>query len=102
MFQRNVILSVISFLGVLILGTSSIALASSIERQPATDRVFSGVNPYNPSKYGIPASLAGYKVIAVIAEDNTSCLASGEKRLILQTTDTSIDDFLKASSLSEK
>ncbi len=55
------------------------------------------VNPYAPSIYGIPDTLAGYNVLAVLAADTEACLQPGKKHLILQVSQTSVEDFLKAS-----
>ena len=40
---------------------------------------------YAPSQFGIPETLGGYPVLAVLTEDNSACMKSGEKRLILQS-----------------
>ena len=54
------------------------------------------VNPYAPSIYGIPDTLAGYKVLAVLTADTEACMQPGKKHLILQTSQTNVEDFLKA------
>jgi hypothetical protein len=53
---------------------------------------------YDPARYGLPGTIAGYKVFAVLTSDNTACMMPGEKRLILQATQQSVEDFLKTSN----
>jgi hypothetical protein len=55
------------------------------------------INPYAPSKYGLPDTIAGYKVFAVLPVDTVACSRPGMKTLILQASQTSVEDFLKAS-----
>jgi hypothetical protein len=54
-------------------------------------------NPYAPSNYGLPDTIAGYKVLAVLTADTEACLQPGKKHLILQASQASVEDFLKAS-----
>ncbi len=54
------------------------------------------VNPYAPSIYGIPDTLAGYKVLAVLTADTEACLQPGKKHLILQASQAGVEEFLKA------
>ncbi len=55
-------------------------------------------SPYDPARYGLPPTIAGYKTFAVLTTDNTACMMPGEKRLILQATQANVQDFLSASS----
>jgi hypothetical protein len=52
-------------------------------------------DPYAPSKFGIPETLGGYKVLAVVTETNFPCMLPGEKRLVLQTPQTTSKDALQ-------
>lgn len=49
---------------------------------------------YDPATYGIPATIAGYKVLAVQTSTNTACTMPGTMRLILQATEPDLDSFL--------
>ena len=53
--------------------------------------------PYLPAQYGLPDTIAGYKVLAVLTSDNTACMPPGAKRLILQTTQPTVEEFLETS-----
>ena len=55
------------------------------------------VSPYSPSNYGLPNTIAGYKVLAVLTDNTLACMMPGKKRLILQANQASIEDYLKAS-----
>lgn len=52
---------------------------------------------YDPALYGLPDTLAGYTVIAVQTSENTICLHSERKRLILQATESTTDYFLASA-----
>lgn len=54
-------------------------------------------NPYDPSLHGIPATLAGYKVLAVFTPETTACMPEGFKRLVLQTQQPSMNNYLNES-----
>lgn len=58
-------------------------------------------SPYDPAQYGLPESLGGYKVLAVLTPDNTACMPAESKRAILQATQGSISDYLKESDAGE-
>jgi hypothetical protein len=51
---------------------------------------------YAPSNYGIPDTLAGYKVLAVLTADTEACMQPGKKYLILQASQAGVEEFLKA------
>jgi hypothetical protein len=53
-------------------------------------------NPYSPTQFGLPETVAGYQVLAVLTEDNFVCMAAGEKRLILQSPELTAQDSLRA------
>jgi hypothetical protein len=50
---------------------------------------------FDPKTYAMPSSMAGYMILAVVTSQNTACLQPGEKILVLQSTDTTVDNFLK-------
>jgi len=52
---------------------------------------------YSPPDYGLPNTLAGYKVMAVKTSENTACMSTGTKRIILQASDPDVETFLKNS-----
>ncbi len=49
--------------------------------------------PYDPALYGIPDTIAGYEVLAVMTSDNTTCMRSGIKRLILRAVARDFETF---------
>lgn len=53
---------------------------------------------YENEKRGLPSTFGGLRVLAVLTPDNTACLPSGEKRLVLRTDQPDIETFLKTSS----
>jgi hypothetical protein len=50
---------------------------------------------FDPAYYGLPDAIAGYKIIAVETSANFACMTPGNIKLILQTSQPSIDTFLK-------
>jgi len=77
-----------------------ISLLSSYNVQ-ATQANSQGVAKYAPLSYGIPNTIAGYKTLAVFSSDDTMCMKAGNNRLILQTTEQSVDTYLLNSSSEE-
>lgn len=55
---------------------------------------------YAPARYGIPDTIAGYNVLAVLAPDNTMCMPEGTMRIVVQVVEKTMDDYL-ASNTSE-
>ena len=49
--------------------------------------------PYDPALYGIPDTIAGYEVLAVMTSDNTTCMRSGIKQLILRAVARDFETF---------
>jgi hypothetical protein len=74
-------------LATLIILTSAIAGG----RAAAHDR-----DRYAPSRFGIPDTIGGYTVLAVLTEDNFVCMSNAEKRLILQSPEPNINDALRS------
>ncbi|MBC8172205.1 MAG: hypothetical protein H7X77_11050 [Anaerolineae bacterium] len=56
---------------------------------------------YSPAHFGIPDTIAGYPVLAVLSAENTECMPDWELRLQFQTTETSREDYL-ASETGQK
>jgi len=56
---------------------------------------------YAPSSYGLLDTIAGYKSLAVFTSEDTMCMKAGYKRLILQTTEQSVDAYLPNSQPQE-
>lgn len=53
------------------------------------------VNSYDPIRFGVPKTIGGYRVLAVLTEENFVCMRPGEKRLILQSLQPTIDGALR-------
>ena len=53
---------------------------------------------YDPATYGIPDTIAGYKVQAVQTLENTACMLPNAMRLILQSIQSDFDSFLASSN----
>ncbi len=56
---------------------------------------------FDPKTYGIPETIAGYKVLAVITSANTACWAPAPKQLVLQSTASSADAFLNSGQATD-
>lgn len=57
---------------------------------------------YDPAPYGIPDVLAGYKVLAVLTSENTACIATGEKRLVLQSSQQQVDVINHSDAIDQE
>jgi hypothetical protein len=53
------------------------------------------VDSYDPIRFGIPETIGGYRVLAVLSEENSACMKPGEKRLVLQSLQPTIDGALR-------
>ncbi len=86
-------------LALLVIGAVSIAVLPILHLGPRLDltKTPQTANSYDPAQHGLPGTLAGYKVLAVLTPDNTICLGSNRKRLILQTTQPNVTSFLNQS-----
>lgn len=51
-------------------------------------------SPYDPAAHGLPDAIEGYKVLAVLDSVNTACMPVGLKRLVLQASEPSQEEFL--------
>ena len=51
---------------------------------PAEGETPSLSESYNPAYFGLPQTVAGYKVLAVLTSDNTACMSPGSRKLVLQ------------------
>jgi len=72
-------------------------LAGDIFTLPASLR--HARNPYDPARFGIPATIGGYKVLAVFTSDNLDCMGPGEIRLALQAAAPNVDAYLANNNL---
>jgi hypothetical protein len=52
---------------------------------------------FDPKTYGLPDTIAGYKVLGVVTSENKACMAPGTKDLVLLTTEPTVEDYLKNS-----
>jgi hypothetical protein len=50
------------------------------------------VDSYAPIRFGIPETIGGYRVLAVLTGDNFTCMKAEEKRLVLQSQQPTIED----------
>lgn len=53
-------------------------------------------DPYAPRRFGIPDTIGGYTVFAVLTEQNYACMKAGEKRLLLQSQNPNIESALRS------
>ena len=60
--------------------------------------LISTLNPYDPARFGMPSYIAGYKVLAIFTPDNLACMNPGEIRLVLQTTEPNVGEYLANSN----
>ncbi len=93
MSQRAFELTLVVIIGISFLASAKFpprtpALASSA---PAPDD-----EPFDPARFGLPAKIENYNVLAVLTPDNTACMLPGTKRVVLQTAQTSIFTVPKA------
>jgi len=56
---------------------------------------------YDPSRYGVPSTINGYKVIAVLAPDNTLCMPEWEKRVVVQATSSDLQSYQDADESNQ-
>ena len=75
-------------IGALLLAGSSSPTSPNDLNLPAT---------YDPAHYGLPPTIAGYKVLAVLTSDNTACMPPGTKRLVLQSSQPNVESYLAQS-----
>ena len=52
-------------------------------------------NPYDPAQYGVPDTLGGYKVLAIMTVRDVPCISSLQKNILLQATENTAQDYLK-------
>jgi hypothetical protein len=64
---------------------------------PVITPTTSGPSPetFDPAYYGLPDVIAGYKIIAVETSANMACMTPGNIKLILQSSQPSVEAFLK-------
>ncbi|HEX2621202.1 MAG TPA: hypothetical protein VHL11_13670, partial [Phototrophicaceae bacterium] len=52
----------------------------------------------SPAHFGIPDTIGGYKVIAVLSSENSACIPAGIIQLEVQTTEPDVDSYLGGDS----
>ena len=52
-------------------------------------------NPYDPAQYGVPDSLGGYKVLAIMTLRDIPCISPRQKNILLQATENTAQEYLK-------
>jgi hypothetical protein len=52
-------------------------------------------NPYDPAQYGVPNTLGGYKVLAIMTVRDVPCISPLQKNILLQATENTVQDYLK-------
>jgi hypothetical protein len=80
----------ILMLGLVFFGRVSPFVQSSLLNRNS----FTTPSTYDPSYYGLPPTIAGYKTFAVLTSDNTACMMPGEKRLVVQASQATVQGFL--------
>jgi hypothetical protein len=89
----GVILLIVA-LGIVLLEQANLSAATQIQLSKTTTPASS----YDPAQYGLPKTIAGYNVLAVLTPDNTACMVPESKRLVLQAAEPTVEGYLAASS----
>lgn len=58
------------------------------------DMTTPSTNTYDPAQYGLPATIGGYRVLAVLTPDNTACLEPDERHLVVQASQEDVEGVL--------
>lgn len=80
----------------IIIAACIVALSSSSVSQAAPP----SPDLYDPAAYSVPASIAGMNALALLTEANFPGMMPGEKRLVLQSNQPSIEKFLKETRVT--
>lgn len=51
---------------------------------------------YDPAQYGVPDTLGGYKVLAVLTSQDVACMPSGRKSIVLQASEPNVHEYLES------
>ena len=62
---------------------------------PALPLLADSPDQFDSKTYGLPDTIAGYNVLGVLTSQNTACRPPGLKTLALQTTEPTVQDYLK-------
>lgn len=62
---------------------------------PALPPLADSPDQFDPKTYGLPDTIAGYKVLGVMTSENEACVPPGRKILVLQSTEPTVQDYLK-------
>jgi hypothetical protein len=74
-----------------------VSVLTTVSNVEASYAIPTSLSPYDPAQDGLPATIAGYKVLAVSTPSNTACMLPGAKRVILQAPQQSVEGYLKDS-----
>jgi hypothetical protein len=69
------------------------------EGDPSNTLVPEMESSYEPSVYGLPNVIAGYRVLAVLTPENTACMVPGSRRLVLQALAQNVEGFLQDTGM---
>ncbi len=75
---------------VFVLLATAIGFSNSLVSEAATPP-----DPYDPEQYGVPETLGGYKVLAVLTDANYGCMGTG-RRLVLQGSESTPQEALRS------
>lgn len=95
--NRVLIIGIITTIILVAFSTYFISMvnASPITNNTPTTTVTPKATPlYDPAQYGVPDTLGGYKVLAVLNPDDVACIGSRSKRIVLQTTEPNVHEYL--------
>lgn len=84
-----------------ILSKSTTELAASVNSTSITSVPTSTLSNFDPAYYGLPATIAGYRIILVQTSENFACLPEGMINLVLRSESPSVDTLLNQSSNSD-
>ena len=91
--KRKLVLAIGILCLVIVLAAVVVGYVFTRQASPISTR-----NPYDPARFGLPAYVGGYKVLAVFTPDNLACMSTGEIRLALQATEPNVEAFLATSN----
>ena len=56
---------------------------------------------YSPARYGIPETLGGLQVVAVVSHETNPCSPEGFMNVILQSNEPSLDEYLQSDTTQQ-
>lgn len=94
-----------TLIGIILLITiiiiSSYTLDAGVSSPIVVPRISTPLTPeatplYDPAQYGVPDTLGGHKVLAVLTPQDVACMPSGAKRVVLQTSEPNVHEYLES------